>query len=247
MKRKSITKKQPSTQKGTANNTTTKKPSTESSKSTSTAESTTTSNAKMNALELPQRTKKGTQKKDPNEMVTNKGTIKIKLFPEYAPKAVENFMTHAKDGYYNGKKDQKRTKDFMIQGGDPKGERKTAQSIWGEGFETEINNHLYNIRHPKPIHHAKHKKTNNSNHSINQKTDESQQHPGKDDYPQAIIDAYKNGGYPSLDGHYTVFGQVIEGTKAENNIKNIETDSSDKPKEEVKIDKINILQEAKQK
>ena len=61
------------------------------------------------------------------------------------------------------------------------------------------------------------------------------------------IDAYKNGGYPSLDGHYTVFGQVIEGMDVVDAIANIETDSSDKPKEEVKIDKINILQEAKQK
>ncbi|HDT7772558.1 TPA: peptidylprolyl isomerase, partial [Enterococcus faecium] len=51
----------------------------------------------------------------------------------------------------------------------------------------------------------------------------------------------------SLDGHYTVFGQVIEGMDVVDAIANIETDSSDKPKEEVKIDKINILQEAKQK
>ena len=80
-----------------ANNTTSSSSSTESSKSTSTAESTTASSVDLNALELPQLTKDVAENEDLVEMVTNKGTIKIKLFPEHAPKAVENFMTHAKD------------------------------------------------------------------------------------------------------------------------------------------------------
>lgn len=79
-----------------ANNTTSSSSSTESSKSTSTAESTTASSVDLNALELPQLTKDVAENEDLVEMVTNKGTIKIKLFPEHAPKAVENFMTHAK-------------------------------------------------------------------------------------------------------------------------------------------------------
>lgn len=115
-------------------------------KSTSTAESTTASSVDLNALELPQLTKDVAENEDLVEMVTNKGTIKIKLFPEHAPKAVENFMTHAKDGYYNGLTFHRVIKDFMIQGGDPKGDGTGGESIWGEGFETEINNHLYNIR-----------------------------------------------------------------------------------------------------
>lgn len=80
------------------------------------------------------------------EMVTTKGTIKIKLFPELAPKAVENFMTHAKDGYYDGVTFHRVIQDFMIQGGDPEGNGTGGESIWGEGFETEISNQLYNIR-----------------------------------------------------------------------------------------------------
>ena len=85
----------------------------------------------MNALELPQLTKDVAENEDLVEMATNKGTIKIKLFPEHAPKAVENFMTHAKDGYYNGLTFHRVIKDFMIQGGDPKGDG-TGGKAFGE-------------------------------------------------------------------------------------------------------------------
>ena len=54
-------------------------------------------------------------------MHTNMGDIKIKLFPEKAPKTVENFVTHSKNGYYNGLKFHRVINDFMIQGGDPRG------------------------------------------------------------------------------------------------------------------------------
>ena len=54
-------------------------------------------------------------------MKTNMGDIKIKLFPEFAPKAVENFVTHSKNGYYNGLIFHRVIPDFMIQGGDPMG------------------------------------------------------------------------------------------------------------------------------
>ncbi|EGP5121735.1 peptidylprolyl isomerase [Enterococcus faecium] len=228
-----------------ANSTTSPSSSAESSKSTSTAESTTASSVDLNALELPQLTKDVAENEDLVEMVTNKGTIKIKLFPEYAPKAVENFMTHAKDGYYNGLTFHRVIKDFMIQGGDPKGDGTGGESIWGEGFETEINNHLYNIRGALSMARSQDPNSNGSQFFIVQNSYDMHDGLLKDDYPQAIIDAYKNGGYPSLDGQYTVFGQVIEGMDVVDAIANVETDSSDKPKEEVKIDKINILQEAK--
>lgn len=115
-----------------------KSTSTESSKSTSTAESTTASSVDLNALELPQLTKDVAENEDLVEMVTNKGTIKIKLFPEYAPKAVENFMTHAKDGYYNGLTFHRVIKDFMIQGGDPKGDGTGGESIWEKDLRQRL-------------------------------------------------------------------------------------------------------------
>ena len=57
------------------------------------------------------------------------------LFPEKAPKTVENFVTHAKNGYYNGLIFHRVIKDFMIQGGDPTGTGCGGESIYGEKFE----------------------------------------------------------------------------------------------------------------
>ena len=54
-------------------------------------------------------------------MKTSKGTIKMRLFPEKAPKTVENFVTHAKEGYYDGLTFHRVINGFMIQGGDPLG------------------------------------------------------------------------------------------------------------------------------
>ena len=54
-------------------------------------------------------------------MKTNMGTIKMRLFPEKAPKTVENFVTHAKEGYYDGLTFHRVINGFMIQGGDPEG------------------------------------------------------------------------------------------------------------------------------
>ena len=79
-------------------------------------------------------------------MHTTMGDIKIRLFPEHAPKAVENFITHAKNGYYNGLKFHRVIKDFMIQGGDPMGSGIGGESIWGEPFEDEFCQELHNIR-----------------------------------------------------------------------------------------------------
>lgn len=216
------------------------KESTEKTTETSTVES-----IDLNSLELPQLNTEVADNEDLVEMVTTKGTIKIKLFPELAPKAVENFMTHAKDGYYDGVTFHRVIQDFMIQGGDPDGNGTGGESIWGEGFETEISNQLYNIRGALSMARTQDPNSNGSQFFIVQNSDDMHDGLLKDDYPQAIIDAYKNGGYPSLDGEYTVFGQVVEGMDVVDAIASVETDSSDKPTEDVKIEKINILQEAK--
>ena len=64
-------------------------------------------------------------------MKTSKGTIKMRLFPEKAPKTVENFVTHAKEGYYDGLTFHRVINGFMIQGGDPLGNGTGGESIWG--------------------------------------------------------------------------------------------------------------------
>lgn len=77
---------------------------------------------------------------------TTKGDISLRFFPEAAPKAVENFLTHAKEGYYDGLIFHRVIEDFMIQGGDPNGTGTGGQSIWGEPFEDEFDCKLVNIR-----------------------------------------------------------------------------------------------------
>lgn len=79
-------------------------------------------------------------------MHTNHGDITIQLYPEVAPKTVENFMSHAKNGYYNGLIFHRVIKDFMIQGGDPTGTGAGGESIWGGKFEDECSKELHNFR-----------------------------------------------------------------------------------------------------
>ena len=65
---------------------------------------------------------------------TNHGDITLRLFPEEAPLSVENFLTHARNGYYDGVIFHRILQDFMIQGGDPTGTGMGGESIWGEPF-----------------------------------------------------------------------------------------------------------------
>ena len=79
-------------------------------------------------------------------MKTSLGDITIQLYPEEAPKAVENFVTHAKEGYYDGIVFHRVIDDFMIQGGDPTATGRGGESIWGEAFEDEFSPRLHNFR-----------------------------------------------------------------------------------------------------
>ena len=185
------------------------------------------------------------------KIITTQGDIRLKLFPTYAPLAVENFLTHAKEGYYNGIIFHRVINDFMIQAGDPKGNGTGGESIWkgkdtaidsGNGFKNEYSPYLYNLRGALAMANAG-KDTNGSQFFINQsKKDLSNQLP-TDTFPAKIIEAYKNGGNPSLDGGYTVFGQVIEGMDVVDKIAAAETDSNDKPKDDIKIEKIEIIKD----
>ncbi len=76
---------------------------------------------------------------------TSVGDISIRFFEKAAPKAVENFKTHIKNGYYNGLTFHRIIEGFMIQGGDPNGNGSGGESIWGESFEDEFDKKLVNI------------------------------------------------------------------------------------------------------
>jgi peptidyl-prolyl cis-trans isomerase B (cyclophilin B) len=178
------------------------------------------------------------------EMETSKGKIKIKLFPEYAPKAVENFVKHSEEGYYNGLNFHRVIKDFMIQGGDPNGNGTGGESIYGEPFEDEFSNQLFNLRGALSMANAG-ADTNGSQFFIVQSTNldpSLKDQMEKVGYPKEVIDSYvKNGGTPWLDHKHTVFGQVIEGMDVVDKIANTPVGSNDKPKEDVVIKKINVL------
>ena len=77
---------------------------------------------------------------------TTYGDIHVRLFPDAAPKAVENFVTHSKEGYYNNTIFHRVIKKFMIQCGDPLGDGTGGESIWGKEFEDEFST----LKHDKP-------------------------------------------------------------------------------------------------
>ncbi len=188
-------------------------------------------------------------------METSMGTIKIRFFPEAAPKAVENFKTHAKDGYYNGLTFHRVIENFMIQGGDPDGDGTGGESIWGKSFEDEFNDKLFNITGALSMANVG-PNTNGSQFFINQGGPEA--FVGIDAY-SSYLDMSKitddirklyeeNGGNPHLDGAFTksgrghtVFGQVFEGMDVVDSIAQVKTDSNDKPVEDVTINSIEII------
>lgn len=176
------------------------------------------------------------------EMITNRGTIRIKLFPEIAPKTVENFVTHSKNGYYDGLIFHRVIPGFMIQGGDPDGRGTGGESIWGESFEDEFSTEAFNLRGALSMANAG-PNTNGSQFFIVQKPDMPADMLGQMEqagFPVEIIEAYKQGGTPWLDGRHTVFGHVIEGMDVVDEIANLPTGMQDKPVNDVVIEKINI-------
>lgn len=218
-----------------------------SSSAASSEETTTSSSVDLNSLELPQLESDAAANEDVVEMVTTKGDIKMKLFPKIAPKAVENFMTHAKDGYYDGVIFHRVINEFMIQTGDPEGTGSGGESIWGKPFETEISNQLYHIRGALAMARTSEPVSQGSQFYIVQNDQDVSANLAIQFYPQKIIDAYKKGGSPTLDGQYTVFGQVMEGMDVVDAIAALDKgdNAESGTKTDVKIEKINIIQEAK--
>lgn len=205
----------------------------------------------LNQTDMPQLSTEVADHEAAVKLKTSKGDITIKLFPELAPLAVENFLTHAKAGYYKDVTFHRVIAGFMIQGGDPEGTGRGGQSIWagknaaidkGSGFPNEVSDLLYNIRGSLAMANAG-PDTNGSQFFINQNQDDQsgKLHPLY--YPESIIEAYTKGGNPSLDGGYTVFGQVIEGMDIVDSIAAVKTDDQDKPLEPVTITAVEVIKD----
>lgn len=179
---------------------------------------------------------------------TTMGNIKVKFLNEAAPKAVENFVTHSNNGYYNGIIFHRVIKGFMIQGGDPKGTGTGGESIWGKEFDNEISADARNFRGALAMANAG-PDTNGSQffivqagtENINDYTLSKAEAQSGLKMSQEVKEKYKEiGGAPWLDGGYSVFGQVLEGMEIVDQIASVDIGRNDKPLKPILINKITV-------
>lgn len=175
---------------------------------------------------------------------TNQGDIKLQLFPDQAPKTVKNFVELAKQGYYKGIIFHRVIPDFMIQGGDPTGTGAGGESIYGQAFEDEFSEELFNFKGALSMANAG-PNTNGSQFFIVTNENVPADMVGQmkaAGYPDEVIARYQEGGTPWLDFHHTVFGQVIEGMDVAQKISQVKRDFRDRPEEDVVIEDVEIAE-----
>lgn len=174
---------------------------------------------------------------------TNHGQIKIRLFPQTAPMAVENFIGLIENKYYDKTIFHRVIKDFMIQGGDPTATGRGGKSIWNKAFEDEFSINFRNIRGALSMANAG-PNTNGSQFFIVQVPScqediirQMEDAGPSRGFTEDVIEAYKNnGGAWWLDGKHTVFGQVFQGLDVVDEISGLEVNYMDKPLEDVIIE-----------
>lgn len=170
---------------------------------------------------------------------TTKGSLVIRLFPKLAPLAVENFLTQAKEGQYDGVALNAAGENYVLQSG----YSKRYSSIWkdvdpnidpGTGFATETTPYLYNLRGAVSMFNSG-PNTSTSAFFINSNNFDMS---GSLSFNPKIIEAYKTGGNPGLDGYYAVFGQVSAGLEVLDAI-----EAAGKAGETVTISNIEIIRD----
>ncbi|KAG8734112.1 hypothetical protein FRC11_011798 [Ceratobasidium sp. 423] len=147
---------------------------------------------------------------------TTMGDIHCRLFPEHAPKAVENFVGHAKSGYFEGVIFHRVIKKFMIQTGDPLGDGTGGTSIWGREFEDEFSPA---VKHDRPYTLSMANAGPNTN--------------GSQFFITTVVT-------PWLDNKHTVFGRVVHGLEVVHAIENVKVNKVDKPFEDIKIINVDV-------
>jgi peptidyl-prolyl cis-trans isomerase B (cyclophilin B) len=151
-------------------------------------------------------------------MHTNYGDIKILMLPEYAPKTVENFVTHAKNGYYDNLTFHRVIDNFMIQGGDPTGTGMGGPNYKIKG-EFTANGFKNDLKHTRGV------------ISMARSMD-------KDSAGSQFFIMHEDS--PHLDGQYASFGKVIEGMDVVDEIANCDVDWSDRPLKDVIMKKVTV-------
>ena len=147
---------------------------------------------------------------------TTQGKIEIKLFPDVAPKACENFIGLVKKGYYDGTMFHRVIKDFMIQGGDPTATGMGGESLWGKPFEDETR----------------------SNVTFNKTGILAMANAGPGTNGSQFFITV--GVTPWLNGHHTIFGEVISGYDVVEKISLVSVGMNDKPVQDQKIIKATV-------
>ena len=175
------------------------------------------------------------------------GTVKFRLFSEYADKGVQNFVELAKQGYYDGLKFHRVIQDFMIQGGDPLGTGTGGESIWGEKFDGGTDPHLIHVSGALAYANSGGTSTDGSQFYVvtgTKYSDEDLDSLAKSGcvFSDNAKEMYKSvGGAPWLDGNYTVFGQVIDGLDVIFKIQNVSVDpQNSKPYRDVIMESVTV-------
>ena len=174
---------------------------------------------------------------------TNQGDFTLELFPEVAPKTVENFVTHAKNGYYDGVIFHRVIEDFMIQGGDPTGTGMGGESIYGRTFEDEFSREAFNLYGTLSMANAGPNTNGSQFFIVTAKQVPAQMLKQLKDggWPEEIVEEYaKVGGTPWLDHRHTAFGRVVEGMDVVLKIEGVERNAQDRPLEDVVIESMDV-------
>jgi cyclophilin family peptidyl-prolyl cis-trans isomerase len=143
---------------------------------------------------------------------TNQGDIAVELYDDDAPKTVDNFLSLARKGFYDGVIFHRVIPDFMIQGGDPTG---TGSGGPGYTFEDEFNEH--------PVARGALAMANAG--------------PNTNGSQFFIVTAES---CPWLDGKHTVFGRVTDGMDVVDAISTLDADPRDRPREDVVIERVDL-------
>lgn len=149
------------------------------------------------------------------QITTSMGVIKIDLFEKDSPKTVNNFVSLAKDGFYDGLIFHRVIEDFMIQGGDPLG---MGFGDPGYKFEDEFNDQKL----------------------VKGSLAMANSGPNTNGSQFFIVTAPET---PWLDGKHTNFGIVTEGLDIAEAISKVQKDSSDKPLTPVVMEKVEIIEQ----
>ena len=201
----------------------------------------------LSGLQQDQKPQKGDQIVVIN---TSEGTMKVMLYPEIAPKAVENFVTRAQEGYYNGLRFYEIVKGGTLSTGDPNGDGTGGESIYKDEdgrsvpFEDEYSTQLWHYCGALSYINDGLENNNGSRFCIVQASSVSSEmieQMGQIGFPEAVIEQYKKeGGAPWLDTKQVVFGQVFEGFYVLNKIADTPIDANGLPKENVVITSMTV-------